>query len=64
MIKVLQADKLTDGKDQDIQDKLKSIKKAIYEREFAKTIARPDASYEPIELKDIVVGNDYDGPKL
>ena len=45
-------------------DKLKSIKKAIYEREFAKSIARPDAGYEPIELKDIVVGNDYDGPKL
>jgi serine/threonine-protein phosphatase 5 len=34
------ANKLTGSKDKDIVDKLQQIKRAIYEREFAKSISR------------------------
>ena len=36
------ANKLQGGKDKDILEKLNQIKKAIYEREFFKSISRPD----------------------
>ncbi|CAD8176897.1 unnamed protein product [Paramecium pentaurelia] len=58
------ADSLTQGKDADIQAKLKQIKQAIYEREFAKSIERPDESSEPIEIQDIIVEQGYDGPRI
>jgi len=41
---------------------LKQIKKAIYEREFFKTIERPDKAFEPIDVSQLVVGSEYDGP--
>jgi serine/threonine-protein phosphatase 5 len=41
---------------------LKQIKKAIYEREFFKTIERPDKAFEPLDVSQMEVGSEYDGP--
>jgi serine/threonine-protein phosphatase 5 len=59
------AKKLTGGKDKDVLEKLNQIKKAIYEREFAKSIANPDE--KSIGLDDIMkidVPSSYDGPRI
>jgi hypothetical protein len=39
------ANKLTGGKDKDIVEKLGQIKKAIYEREFFKSISMPEDTF-------------------
>ncbi|KAM3139418.1 hypothetical protein pb186bvf_008443 [Paramecium bursaria] len=51
-------------KDPDIDEKLKQIRKAIYEREFFKSIEIPDQKAEPINYQEIVVENGYDGPRF
>jgi len=58
------ANKLTGGKDKDIVDKLAVIKKAIYEREFFKSISMPEDTYQAIDLNSLEVPSNYDGPRF
>lgn len=57
------ANKLTGGKDKDILEKLNQIKKTIYEREFAKSIATEEAVVT-IDFNSIEVPSSYDGPRF
>ncbi len=61
----LQASRLTKGKDDDIELKLKTVKKMIVAREFAKSIAHdePNAQLD-VKWEDIPVLSDYTGPRL
>lgn len=57
------ANKLTGGKDKDIIEKINQIKKAIYEREFFKSISMNE---EPtaIDFRNVDVPASYDGPRF
>jgi serine/threonine-protein phosphatase 5 len=61
----LQASRLMKGKDEDIEAKLKSVKKMIFEREFAKSIMHDEpGGHLNTNWQDEAAGADYTGPRM
>ena len=57
------ANQLSNGKDEDILEKLKLVKDLIFKKKFAEAI-RKDDDEEELKITDIQVGTDYTGPRL